>query len=115
MPSSRSGAPVAPAGWLQRDIARLVWALVPRIPTGRVATYGDVATVLGLPRHARHVGRALRGCPARLGLPWHRVVAAGGRIALPGERGLEQRRRLESEGVPFRGAKVDLDRCRWRG
>jgi methylated-DNA-protein-cysteine methyltransferase-like protein len=47
------------------------------------------------------------------GLPWQRVVAAGGRIALPGERGLEQRFRLESEGVKFSGKKVRMKECEY--
>ena len=56
----------------------------------------------------------MRACPQQLGLPWHRVVAAGGRIALPGDRGLEQRLRLEYEDVPFAGSRVALDQCRWQ-
>ena len=84
-----------------------------RIPPGRVATYGDIALAAGLPRGARQVGRALHACPAQRELPWHRVLAAGGRIALPGDRGQEQRLRLKYEGVPFAGARVRLDLCRW--
>jgi alkylated DNA nucleotide flippase Atl1 len=57
------------------------------------------------------VARALR---AGLGLPWHRVVAAGGRIALPGEAGWEQRLRLQREGVRFRGRRVQLAAHQWR-
>ena len=90
-----------------------IWDLVARIPPGRVATYGDIALAAGLPRGARQVGLALRSCPAQLELPWHRVLAAGGRIALPGNRGQEQRLRLEYEGVPFAGARVRLELCRW--
>lgn len=67
----------------------------------------------GIAGGARQAGRAMRLCPHDLALPWHRVLAAGGRIALPGERGSEQRRRLERESVPFAGAKVRLERCRW--
>jgi methylated-DNA-protein-cysteine methyltransferase-like protein len=76
------------------------------IPKGKVATYGDVARAAGFPGRARQVVWALRG--AR-GLPWHRVVGAGGKIMLPGENGLEQRLRLETEGVAFRGGKVWLE------
>ncbi len=83
------------------------------IPTGRVATYGEVARAAELFRGARQVGRALRLCPPRLGLPWHRVLAAGGRIALEGPAGIEQRLRLLQEGVPFKGARVRLDLCGW--
>ena len=87
--------------------------MVAAIPRGRVATYGDVARMAGLPSGARQAGRAMRCCPPELALPWHRVVAADGRIALPGEHGREQRCRLEWESVPFAGSKVRLERCRW--
>lgn len=92
-----------------------IWHAVEQIPPGRVATYGDIARVAGMPRGARQVGRALRDCPQHLALPWHRVLGAGGRIALRGDQGAEQRIRLQSEGVPFAGARVLLDRCRWTG
>lgn len=92
-----------------------IWHAVEQIPPGQVATYGDIARVAGIPRGARQVGRALRDCPQHLDLPWHRVLGAGGRIALPGDQGAEQRIRLQSEGVPFSGARVSLDKCRWTG
>lgn len=77
-----------------------------RIPKGKVATYGDVARAAGFKGAARQVVWALRGGGA--GLPWHRVLGAGGRISLPGENGLEQRIRLESEGVAFDGGRVRM-------
>ena len=76
-----------------------------KIPRGKVSTYGAVARAAGYPGAARQVVRALQ---RTYGLPWQRVVAAGGRIALPGERGLEQRFRLEAEGVKFAGKKVRM-------
>ena len=91
-----------------------VWRIVDSIPRGKVSTYGDVARAVGLPRCARQVGRAMRDCPPQLELPWHRVLASGGRIALTGERGREQRLRLELEDVPFSGTRVLLEQCRWR-
>lgn len=78
---------------------------VRRIPRGKVSTYGAVAVAAGFPGRARQVVWALHN--AR-GLPWHRVVGAGGRILLPGENGLEQRMRLETEGVRFQGGRVDM-------
>lgn len=90
-----------------------IWDFVARIPPGRVATYGDIAGLVGLRRGARQVAWALRHAPAQLNLPWHRVLAAGGRIALPGPGGEEQRLRLLAEGVPFAGARVRLEACRW--
>jgi methylated-DNA-protein-cysteine methyltransferase-like protein len=80
-------------------------ATVLKIPRGKVSTYGAVAKAAGFPGAARQVVRALR---QSYGLPWQRVVAAGGRIALPGEKGLEQRFRLEAEGVKFSGRKVRM-------
>lgn len=86
-----------------------ILSAVRRIPRGKVATYGSVAEAAGFPGAARQVVWALRS--SKTPLPWHRVVAAGGRIALPGEQGLDQRLRLQAEGVKFRGAKVDLGTC----
>src|SRR5262249_40728827 len=80
-------------------------ATIQRIPRGKVSTYGSIARAAGFPGAARQVVRALQ---KSYGLPWQRVVAAGGRIALPGERGLEQRFRLEAEGVKFSGKKVRM-------
>jgi methylated-DNA-protein-cysteine methyltransferase-like protein len=78
-----------------------------KIPKGKVATYGDVAKAAGFPGSARQVVWALRGGRA---LPWHRVLGAGGKISLPGESGMEQRLRLETEGVAFRGGRVWMDK-----
>ncbi len=79
-----------------------------KIPKGKVSTYGDVASAAGFPGCARQVVWALQN--AR-GLPWHRVVGAGGKISLPGENGLEQRLRLETEGVVFRSGRVWMEKC----
>lgn len=84
-----------------------VFKTVRRIPKGKVATYGDVASASGYPGAARQVVWALR---AGKGLPWHRVVGAGGVIRLKGEAGAEQRVRLQVEGVLVAGARVDLKR-----
>ena len=83
---------------------------VARIPRGKVATYGDVAYISGYPGSSRQVLWALRSAS---GVPWHRVVGAGGRILLPAEGGMEQRFRLEAEGVKFLGLRVDMDGHRW--
>ena len=87
-----------------------VWAVVAALRRGRVATYGGVALAAGLPRRARFVAHALKVAPRALALPWHRVVAAGGRIALP--RGSsahrEQCRRLAAEGLVVERSRVRL-------
>ena len=82
-------------------------AVIRKIPRGKVATYGQIAEAAGFPGCARQVVWALRDSEKH-GVPWHRVLAAGGHIRLPGEAGLEQRLRLRGEGVAFKGARVDL-------
>jgi methylated-DNA-protein-cysteine methyltransferase-like protein len=79
---------------------------VAKIPRGKVATYGAVARAAGYQGAARQVAWALKDAGGRL--PWHRVLGAGGRIRLPGESGLEQRIRLEAEGIQFRNGKVQM-------
>lgn len=99
------------------DTHQRIHAVVRRIPRGRVATYGQVARLAGLPRQARLVGYALHHAPD--GLPWHRVINARGEVSLrePGSRGAErlQRMLLEDEGVTFdRKNRVDLKRFQWK-
>lgn len=77
-----------------------------KIPKGRVSTYGEVARAAGFPGAARQVAWALHN--AKGGVPWHRVLGAGGNIRLPGAAGMEQRIRLQAEGVAFRGTRVDM-------
>ncbi len=90
-----------------------VYQLVARIPKGRVATYGQLAWMLGHPRGARQVGWAMRHCPD--GLPWQRVVMADGSITGGGYEPL-RRMMLEEEGIPFLpDGRVDLGACRWDG
>ena len=82
-----------------------VLAAVRRIPTGRVATYGDIAAAAGSPRASRAVGNIMRECKAA-GVPCHRVVAAGGRLG--GYGGSEQLKRelLRAEGIPVVGSRI---------
>jgi len=90
-----------------------VYALVREIPRGRVATYGQIAVLLGVPRGARAVGWALRALPESLErrVPWHRVVGAAGRISpRAGPGPVMQRRLLTAEGIGFRRGRVDLAR-----
>lgn len=109
MPARQSPSPL-------NDYAR-IYAVVRRIPEGRVATYGQVAALAGLPRHARLVGYALHALPTGTAVPWHRVVNAQGRISLGrGQAGgdLVQRQRLEREGVEFAGGRISLARFAWK-
>jgi methylated-DNA-protein-cysteine methyltransferase-like protein len=94
-----------------------IYAVIARIPRGRVATYGQIASLAGLPGHARQVGYALSWLPDGSRVPWHRVINAKGEVSRrsePGDDG-EQRRLLEAEGVVFsESGRVSLARCRWR-
>lgn len=86
-------------------------AAILQIPRGKVSTYGAVAKAAGLPGHARQVARVLHGA---YGLPWQRVLGSGGEIKLRGDAAMEQRFRLESEGVRFRGRRVDMKAHEYR-
>lgn len=90
-----------------------IWQTVTELPPGRVASYGQVAALAGLPGRARLVGRALRETPDGLELPWHRVLTASGRLAFPPDSPAfkEQAARLAAEGVlMLKSGRVDLKR-----
>jgi methylated-DNA-protein-cysteine methyltransferase-like protein len=94
-----------------------IYAVVRRIPRGRVATYGQVAALSARPGHARQVGYALHALPTDTAVPWHRVVNARGSVSLRSRTGdaVEQRRRLEAEGVVFDATdRIALERYRWK-
>jgi methylated-DNA-protein-cysteine methyltransferase-like protein len=91
-----------------------IWRIVRRVPRGSVVTYGDIARMLRPPCNPRLIGWALGQAPPALALPWHRVLAAGGRIALPADHGLDQRLRLQTEGVTFSGKRVRLKLHQWQ-
>lgn len=96
---------------------QLIYATVRQIPKGRVATYGQIAELAGLPRQARQVGYALHALPSRTTVPWHRVVNAQGRISLrtEGDANTTQTLRLQREGVKFsKSGVIDLKVYRWR-
>ncbi len=99
------------------DAFEKIYAVVKRIPEGRVATYGQVAALAGLPRRARLAGTALRETPDGLEIPWQRVINAGGKVSRRAGLGVEegyQRHLLEEEGVVFNASgRVDLERFGW--
>jgi len=113
---------------MRRSSFRSIWEVVARIPRARVATYGQVARMAGLPRGARTVGWAMRALPDDLRLhgrpvPWHRVINAQGRISPRAWSGArcdegrgEQAARLRREGIRVspEGA-VELSRHLWKG
>jgi methylated-DNA-protein-cysteine methyltransferase-like protein len=86
-------------------------AAIQKIPKGKVSTYGAVARAAGFPGAARQVARALR---LSHGLPWQRVLGAGGQIKLTGDSAIEQRFRLQAEGVRFHGRRVDMEAHEFR-
>jgi methylated-DNA-protein-cysteine methyltransferase-like protein len=93
-----------------------IFRVIRRVPPGKVVTYGQVAELAGMPRHARQVGYALAALPAGTTVPWFRVVNALGRISerrRPGPE-LTQRMLLQSEGVRFDGSgRISLRRYQW--
>ncbi|MGQ0622553.1 MAG: MGMT family protein [Panacagrimonas sp.] len=93
-----------------------IWKTVRRIPRGKVASYAQVAFESGLPGRARMVGRALSDAGGSARLPWHRVINAQGRIALPvsSEAYVEQKARLVAEGVIFENDRVSFTRYGWK-
>ena len=91
----------------------LVYKLVKRIPRGRVTTYGALAKALRLRGGARAAGYAMAGCPGGKGIPWHRVVGAGGKLLIREPHSSLQRRLLETEGVTIDGKRVNMKQFEW--
>jgi len=93
-----------------------IYEVVRQVPRGQVASYGQIASLVGAGCDARTVGYAMAGTPQGQDIPWHRVINREGKISLPGEGGQLQRMRLEAEGVVFdaRG-RIDLKRFGWGG
>jgi methylated-DNA-protein-cysteine methyltransferase related protein len=90
-----------------------VYRLVKRIPRGRVTTYGELAQKLRIRGGARAVGYAMAACPSGRGIPWHRVVGAGGRLIIREPYASLQRRMLETEGVTIEGRRIEMQRYAW--
>ncbi|MDB2705280.1 methylated-DNA--[protein]-cysteine S-methyltransferase [Pseudomonadota bacterium] len=94
----------------------IIWQLVASIPSGKVATYGQVAQLAGFPNHARYVGKTLKNLPNDSTLPWHRVVKAKGELAFAvgSEPYKKQKSLLEAEGVTFTGSKLAIAIFSWQ-
>ena len=92
-----------------------IWQVISMIPKGSVATYGQIATLAGLPGRARLVGHLLSQLPKNSRLPWFRVVNASGKISLPpGSASYEkQKQKLQEEGVVILKARLSLTKYRW--
>jgi len=99
---------------------RRIYAVVRRIPRGRVTTYGTVATLAGLRGQARLVGYALSALTPATKVPWHRVINAKGEVSLRNPRSgsgaaLTQRILLERERVSFdAGGRVSFAKFGWK-
>lgn len=83
------------------DFASKVYTFVHQIPSGSVATYGDIAKLAGMSTYSRHVGKILSRLPNDSALPWHRIINGKGEISLKGDRGLYQMQLLREEGIEF--------------
>ena len=94
-------------GWGQ------VYGLVKKIPRGRVTTYGEISRAVNLRGGARAAGHAMAACPAGQGIPWHRVVGAGGRLLIAEPHASLQRRLLETEGVTMTERRVNMKVHGW--
>ena len=101
---------------MQQELAMLILAVVAQIPYGRVASYGQVARLAGLPQHARLVGRVLQQLDAQSDVPWHRVVNVKGEIRtqfVREGRNLQQVL-LEEEGVMVECYRVNMRHFAWQ-
>ena len=110
-----SGVPSTYLTVMSRTYAR-IYAVVRKVPRGRIATYGQVATLAKLPGHARQVGYAMYALPSGTSVPWQRVVNAKGEISRRSRAGgeLTQRMLLEGEGIRFSArGRIDLLRFGW--
>ncbi|MCL2572402.1 MAG: MGMT family protein [Defluviitaleaceae bacterium] len=88
-----------------------VYTLVKKVPQGKVISYGQIAKMLGRPRSAREVGRAMRICPESDNIPWQRVVMSDGTIT-GGQFADMRKGMLEDEGVTFLAdGRVDMKAC----
>jgi methylated-DNA-protein-cysteine methyltransferase related protein len=87
-----------------------IYRLVKKIPRGRVTTYGAIAKALRLRAGPRAVGYAMAACPANQGIPWHRVVGAGGRLLISEPHASLQRKLLATEGIPIEGRSINMER-----
>jgi methylated-DNA-protein-cysteine methyltransferase-like protein len=93
-----------------------IYEAVKQVPRGRVASYGQIAQLVGEGCDARMVGYAMAGTPEGQDIPWQRIINREGKISLPGKGGVIQRMRLEAEGVVFdtRG-RIEMQRFGWQG
>jgi len=92
-----------------------IWQVVHQIPSGKVASYGQVARLAGLPGYARYVGYTMKNLPTGTKLPWHRVVNSQRKLSFPRDSNAYQKQKslLESEGVVFVNGKFSMGKFGW--
>ena len=97
-------------------LCQRIFTIVKEVPKGYIATYGQVASLAGLPGYARVVGQTLSKLPRDTKLPWHRVISASGKISVleDSESFLEQKQRLLNEGVTFTKTRINLKEYQWQ-
>lgn len=97
------------------EVKHSIIQVIGAIPKGKVCTYGNVAKLAGLPNHARYVGSVLKNLPSNSTIPWHRVINSKGAISFPlgSDKWQLQKKKLEDEGVLFKGERVSLQQCSW--
>ncbi len=105
-----------PSGRSSDELARQILQVIALIPYGKVASYGQIARMAGLPKHARLVGYLLKHLDSAADIPWHRVINSQGKISLSklNESGESiQRSKLVAEGVMVIGDKINLKQYQW--
>ena len=97
------------------DPKNRIWSIISQIPKGKVISYGAIASLAGLPGHARYVGYTLKHLPPDSSLPWHRVINSKGCISfqIGSEKYRTQKTRLKTEGVVFSGEKISISQYGW--
>jgi methylated-DNA-protein-cysteine methyltransferase-like protein len=95
----------------QEKAKHQVWQIVNAIPKGKVATYGQIARLAGMPQQSRLVGRILSKLPASTSLPWHRVVNSQGKISNPNPE--RQLAKLHQDGVTPLNGRIQLKIYQW--
>lgn len=98
----------------QSSYKEKIYLVLHSVPSGKVVTYGQVASLCGMGNGARAVGRSLKGLPKNTSIPWHRVLNSQGRISVPEPGANAQKERLQSEGVLLINGRVNLKQYQWR-
>ncbi len=93
-----------------------IYLAIAAIPKGKVAAYGQIAAIAGLPGKARQVGKLLSQLPKESTIPWFRVINAGGKISFPlnSDAYQLQKQQLLDDGVTFTGERINLKRYQWQ-